>query len=117
MAPPFTVPREGSEARFLHGTHRESNPGPLGGSTLHNHCATPAPTCQIDLMLTYNYHGTRWMLIKTSVHNINVKSKDEEYNEVPHEDKNTCTLAKRTSKLTYWTYVSVNLMNNHVRKK
>ena len=33
-APPFTVPCEGREARFLHRSHRESNPGPSRGSPL-----------------------------------------------------------------------------------
>ena len=37
---PFTVSCEGREARFLHRSHRESNPGPLRGSPLHNRCAT-----------------------------------------------------------------------------
>ena len=40
---PFTVPCEGREVRFLHRSHRESNPGPSRGSPLHYHCATPAP--------------------------------------------------------------------------
>ena len=39
----FTVPCEGREARFLHLSHRESNPGPSRGSPLHYRCATPAP--------------------------------------------------------------------------
>ena len=39
---PFTVPCEGCKARFLHHSHRESNPGPMRGSPLHYHCATPA---------------------------------------------------------------------------
>ena len=43
-APPFTVPCEGLEAKFLHRPHRESNPGWLRGSPLHNRCATPAPS-------------------------------------------------------------------------
>ena len=34
MTPPFTVPYEGREARFLHRSHRESNPGPSRGSPL-----------------------------------------------------------------------------------
>ena len=42
-APPFTVPCEGREARFIHRSQRESNPGPSRGSLLHNHCTTPAP--------------------------------------------------------------------------
>ena len=41
-APPFTVPYEGREARFLHRLHRQSNPGSLHGSPLRNRCATPA---------------------------------------------------------------------------
>ena len=39
-APPFC---EGCEARVLHRSHRESNPGPSRGSPLHYRCATPAP--------------------------------------------------------------------------
>ena len=31
-APPFTVPCEGREARQIHRSHRESNPGPSHGS-------------------------------------------------------------------------------------
>ena len=42
-APPFTVPCEGREARFLNRSHRESNPGSLRGSPLNYLCATPAP--------------------------------------------------------------------------
>ena len=42
-APPFTVPCEGCEARFLHRFHRESNLGPSCVSPLHYHCTTPAP--------------------------------------------------------------------------
>ena len=42
-APTFTVPCEGREARFLHCPHRESNPGLLRGSPLHNRCTTPTP--------------------------------------------------------------------------
>ena len=40
---PFTVPCEGSETRFLHLSHQESNPGSSRGSPLHYRCATPAP--------------------------------------------------------------------------
>ena len=43
MAPPFTVPCEGHEARLLHRFHRELNPGPSCASPLHNRCAMPAP--------------------------------------------------------------------------
>ena len=43
MAPPFTVPCEGRVVRFLHRSHRESNPGPSRGSPLHDRCATQAP--------------------------------------------------------------------------
>ena len=42
-APPFTVPCEGHEARLIHRTHWESNPGPSRGSPLLYRCATPAP--------------------------------------------------------------------------
>ena len=41
-APPFTVPCEGHEARFLHRSHRESNPGLSRDSPLHYRCTTPA---------------------------------------------------------------------------
>ena len=34
---------EGREARFLHRSHRESNPCPSRGSPSYNRCATPAP--------------------------------------------------------------------------
>ena len=40
---PIYAPCEGREARFIYRSHRESNPGSLRGSPLHNHCATPAP--------------------------------------------------------------------------
>ena len=43
IARSFTVPWEGGEARFLHCSHRESNPGPSRGNPLHYRCATPAP--------------------------------------------------------------------------
>ena len=33
---------EEREARLIHRTHRESNPGPSRGSPLHYRCATPA---------------------------------------------------------------------------
>ena len=42
-APLFTVPCERREARFLHRSHWESNPGPSRGSPLHYRCAMPAP--------------------------------------------------------------------------
>ena len=42
-APPFTDPCERREARFLHRSHRELNPRPSHGSSLHFRCATPAP--------------------------------------------------------------------------
>ena len=41
-APPFTVPFEAYEARFLHRSHWESNPGPPRGSPLHIRCAMQA---------------------------------------------------------------------------
>ena len=54
-APPFTVPCEGHEACFLHRPHRESNPGSLRGSPLHNRCAIPAPRLeQQSLILCVN---------------------------------------------------------------
>ena len=43
MAPPFTVPCEGREARFLQRSHWESNTWPSHGSPLHYCCAMPAP--------------------------------------------------------------------------
>ena len=42
-SPPFTVPCEGHEARFVHISKRASNPGPSGGSPLHYRWVTPAP--------------------------------------------------------------------------
>ena len=44
--PPFTVPCEGREARFLHRS-TGSNPGPSRGSPLHYRCATPDFTNKI----------------------------------------------------------------------
>ena len=44
-APLLIVCCEGSEAQYLHRPHRESNPGSLRDSPLHNRCATPAPPC------------------------------------------------------------------------
>ena len=44
-APPFTVPCEGREARYIHRSDRELNPGPSHGSPLRYRCATQAP-CQ-----------------------------------------------------------------------
>ena len=43
-ASPFTVPCKGHEARLI---HRESSPGLLRGSPLHNRCATQAPDPQM----------------------------------------------------------------------
>ena len=43
-APPFTVHCEGREARQIHCSHRESNPGPSGGSPLRYCCNTQAPS-------------------------------------------------------------------------
>ena len=42
-APPFTVPCEGREARLIHRSDRELNPGPSHGSPLRYRCATQAP--------------------------------------------------------------------------
>ena len=42
-APPFTVPCEGREARWIHHFDRELNPGPSHGSPLRYRCATQAP--------------------------------------------------------------------------
>ena len=41
-APPFTVPCEGREARLIHSSDRELNPGPWHGSPLRYRCATQA---------------------------------------------------------------------------
>ena len=41
-APPFTVPCEGCEARFLHRSYWELNPRLLHGSPLYFHCAMSA---------------------------------------------------------------------------
>ena len=49
-APPFTVPCEGREARFLHLSHRESNPGPSRGSPLHYRCTTSNSTVMLELI-------------------------------------------------------------------
>ena len=42
-APPFTVPCEGREARYIHRSDRDLNPGPSHGSPLRYRCATQAP--------------------------------------------------------------------------
>ena len=42
-ATPFTVPCEGREARQIHRSDRELNPGPSHGSPLRYRCATQAP--------------------------------------------------------------------------
>ena len=68
-APPFTLPCEGLEARFLHRSHRESNSGPSRGSPLHNRCATPAPfkkvVCiYIEILVRTNPHPS----IKRVIH-------------------------------------------------
>ena len=52
-APPFTVPCEGREARFLHGSHRESNPGPSRGSPLRYRCATQAPLIRNEIKFEF----------------------------------------------------------------
>ena len=41
-APPFTVPCEGREARYIHRSDRELNPGPSHCSPLRYRCATQA---------------------------------------------------------------------------
>ena len=43
MAPPFTVPCEGQDARVLHRSHWRSNPGASRDSPLRYRCTTPAP--------------------------------------------------------------------------
>ena len=53
---PFTVP---CEAQFLYHPHRESNPGSLHSSPLHNRCATPAPLCPKELSCEINL--TEWL--------------------------------------------------------
>ena len=63
--PPFTVPCEGREARFLHHTHQESYPRPLRGSLWHYRCATPARllyTCMPVWwgLLTWRCAGPWW---------------------------------------------------------
>ena len=50
-APTFTVPCEGREARFLHRTHRESNPG-LRTAV---HCTTSAPRQHIKVTFNKSY--------------------------------------------------------------
>ena len=46
-APPFTVPCEGREARKIHRSDQELNPGPSHGSPLRYRCATQAPHISI----------------------------------------------------------------------
>ena len=48
--PPFTVPCEGRESRYLHRFHRELNPGPSRGSPLHYRCATPLKLKYMNLI-------------------------------------------------------------------
>ena len=48
-AHPFTVPFEGREARYIHRSDRELNPGPSHGSPLRYRCATQAPLPHQDL--------------------------------------------------------------------
>ena len=44
------TPCEGREARFLHRSYRESNPGPSRGSPLHYRCATLGPLlCEMKI--------------------------------------------------------------------
>ena len=50
-APPFTVPCEGSEARLIHRSDRDLNPGPSHGSPLRYRCATQAPHPWYNLLV------------------------------------------------------------------
>ena len=54
---PFTVHCKGREARLIHRTHRESNPGPSRGSPLHYRCATPAPPSWTYRAWVIPYHS------------------------------------------------------------
>ena len=56
-APPFTVPCQGREARFIHRSNRESNRGPSRGSPLHYRCATQAPH------VIWNINSGIWIII------------------------------------------------------
>ena len=53
MAPPFTVPCEGREARQIHGSHRESNPGPSRARPLSYRCSRQAPLQQVRAIGRY----------------------------------------------------------------
>ena len=50
-APPFTVPCEGREARFLHHSHQESNPGSSRGSSIHYRRAAPVLMTLLTIVL------------------------------------------------------------------
>ena len=68
MAPPFTVPCERREARFLNRTHREFNPGPSRGSPLHNRCAVPAQHTYIHKCIHTYIHTCIHTNIHTYMH-------------------------------------------------
>ena len=63
-APPFTVPCERSEARLIHRSDRELNPGPSHGSPLRYRCATQAPS----FCLVYTQHSLMWTTTLVSLH-------------------------------------------------
>ena len=80
MAPPFTVPCEGREARLIHRSDRELNPRPSHGSPLRYRCATQAPlyiiyasvlcmpVIQAELMINHLL-GTEFHLMRSAFAN------------------------------------------------
>ena len=56
--PPFTVPCEGHEARLIHRTHRESNPGPSQHENKMFKCDKPATYVKLktNKNITYIQH-------------------------------------------------------------
>ena len=67
-APPFTVPCEGREARFLHRSQRESNPGPSRGSLLRYRCTTQATLFETKSVLHYTIylHNTNCPIVRSN---------------------------------------------------
>ena len=59
--PPFTVPCEGHEAKFLHCSHWVLNPGLSRGRPLHNSCTTPAP---LIISNSISLWGNKWLFFR-----------------------------------------------------
>ena len=67
-APPFTVPCEGREARQIHHSQRESNPGPSRGSPLHYRYATQAPHTRTHACMHAYIHACMHTCMHTYLH-------------------------------------------------